>query len=105
MDVAVTVQPSGKGVPVMLESSEHATSSKIAQVVNDIAIRNGVKRRIGATEGLVDSGLNSIAMVDLMLAIEAAFDIAIPPPYLTAENFRSIASIEAVMSRLAVGSA
>jgi acyl carrier protein len=89
----------------MLDTSTAVSGSKIAQVVNDIAMRNGVKRPIGQTEGLVDSGLNSIAMVDLMLAIEAAFDIAIPPPYLTPENFRSIASIEAVMSRLSVGSA
>ena len=89
----------------VLDTRMHIVSGKIAEVVNDIAMRNGLKRPIGETEGLVDSGLNSIAMVDLMLAIEAAFDIAIPPPFLTPENFRSIASIEAVMSRLTVGSA
>ena len=35
-----------------------------------------------------------------MLAIEAAFDIAIPDEELTPENFRSIATIEALLERL-----
>lgn len=84
----------------MLNTPMPMVGTKVAQVVHDIALRNGIKSPISETAGLVDSGLNSIAMVDLMLAIEAAFDIAIPPSFLTPENFRSIATIEAVMSRL-----
>ena len=41
-----------------------------------------------------------MATVKLMLAIEAAFDIAIPDAELTPENFRSIAAIEALVERL-----
>ena len=41
-----------------------------------------------------------MATVKLMLAIEAAYDVAIPDPELTPENFRSIAAIEALLERL-----
>jgi acyl carrier protein len=49
---------------------------------------------------LPDVGLTSVASVKLMLAIEAAFDIAIPDEELTPENFRSIARIERLVVRL-----
>ena len=41
-----------------------------------------------------------MATVKLMLAIEAAYDVAIPDAELTPENFRSIAAIEALLERL-----
>ena len=41
-----------------------------------------------------------MATVKLMLAVEAAFDVAIPDAELTPENFRSIAAIEALLERL-----
>ncbi len=49
---------------------------------------------------LHDAGLTSMASVKLMLAIEAACDIAIPDDELTPENFRSIRTIEALVTRL-----
>lgn len=49
---------------------------------------------------LSSAGLTSVAAVKLMLAIEAAFDIAIPDADLTPENFRSIAAIESLVERL-----
>jgi acyl carrier protein len=52
---------------------------------------------------LQDAGLTSIATVKLMLAIEAAYDIAIPDDELTPENFRTIAAIEALVARLRGG--
>lgn len=49
---------------------------------------------------LPDAGLTSVSAVKLMLAIEAAFDLAIPDAELTPENFRSVASIERLVERL-----
>jgi len=49
---------------------------------------------------LHEAGLTSMATVKLMLAIEAAYNVAIPDADLTPENFRSIASIEALLERL-----
>ena len=44
--------------------------------------------------------MTSMAMVDLMLAIEAEFDKTIPQRELTPGNFQSIASLEALVARL-----
>ena len=49
---------------------------------------------------LSEIGLSSIDMVNLMLAVEAEFDIQIPQSELTVDNFRSIESMERLVDRL-----
>jgi acyl carrier protein len=49
---------------------------------------------------LQEAGLSSMATVRLMLAVEAVYDVAIPDTELTPENFRSIATIAALLERL-----
>lgn len=49
---------------------------------------------------LRDLGLSSIKMVNLMLAIEVEFGIAIPQSEITPQNFESIASIETLVKKL-----
>jgi len=58
---------------------------------------------IGPDKRLDDAGLTSLGMVDLMLAIEAEFDLTIPGSLLIPDNFRSIAAIEALVLRLLSG--
>jgi len=53
-----------------------------------------------ATASLPEAGLNSMAAVKLMLALEAEFDIAIPDADLTPENFATLESILALVTRL-----
>jgi acyl carrier protein len=48
---------------------------------------------------LSDLGISSLKMVNLMLAVEIEFDIAIPQSDITPENFHSLASIEALVVR------
>lgn len=80
---------------------EQATPREILiDLVATILKRNGVERPIDAQADLVNQGLTSVDMVHLMLAIEAAFDITIPQSGLTPENFRSIATIEAMLAKL-----
>jgi acyl carrier protein len=54
---------------------------------------------IPATTPLIDLGITSLKMVNLMLAIESEFDIMLPASDITPENFRSLASIEALVIR------
>lgn len=49
---------------------------------------------------LSDAGLNSMATVKLMLALEAEFNIAIPDEDLTPQNFGSLEAIVALVTRL-----
>jgi acyl carrier protein len=48
---------------------------------------------------LSDLGVSSLKMVNLMLAVELEFDIAIAQADITPENFHSLASIEALVAR------
>ncbi len=50
---------------------------------------------------LSELGLSSLKMVNLMLSVEMEFDIMIPQPDITPENFHSVASIAALVARLA----
>ncbi len=48
---------------------------------------------------LSDLGISSLKMVNLMLAVEVEFDIAIAQADITPENFHSLSSIEALVER------
>lgn len=49
---------------------------------------------------LSDLGVTSLKMVNLMLAVEVEFDIAIPQSEITPENFQSLGSIQGLVERM-----
>jgi acyl carrier protein len=49
---------------------------------------------------LSDLGVTSLKMVNLMLAVEVEFDIAIPQSDITPENFQSLGSIQSLVQRI-----
>ncbi|HLJ36870.1 MAG TPA: phosphopantetheine-binding protein [Steroidobacteraceae bacterium] len=49
---------------------------------------------------LSDLGMSSIKMVNLMLSVEVEFDVTIPQGDITPDNFRSVASVEALLLRI-----
>jgi acyl carrier protein len=48
---------------------------------------------------LSELGVSSLKMVNLMLAVELEFDIAIPQSDITPENFHSVAAIQSLVVR------
>jgi acyl carrier protein len=86
------------GHPVM--SDRVALDSKLGDLVREFALELPADFAVARAADLREAGLTSMATVRLMLAIEAAYDVAIPDPELTPENFRSIATIEALLERL-----
>jgi acyl carrier protein len=75
------------------------------------AIRARLLRLVGQILGKPDAspppearlselGMSSIKMVNLMLAVETEFDLTIPQSDITPENFRSVATVEALLARL-----
>ena len=58
-----------------------------------IAARHAIKPEFEKSDALVDVGLSSLDLVNLMVAVEAEFDIMIPPASLTPKNFYSIETI------------
>jgi acyl carrier protein len=57
-------------------------------------------RSLSAEARLSELGMSSIKMVNLMLAVETEFDLTIPQGDITPDNFRSVASVEALVARL-----
>ncbi len=50
---------------------------------------------------LVDVGLTSMDMVNLMLGVEAEFDFTIPQSHITPENFQSVKTLERMIGAAA----
>ena len=78
-----------------------ATNAKVAAIVNGLLAKRAVKGAVAASHNLQDAGLTSLDMVNLMLAIEAEFDIEIPGAMMKPENFRSIQAIDALVAAVA----
>jgi len=54
---------------------------------------------------LYEAGMTSHASVNVMLALEDAFDVEFPDRMLTRSVFESVASIESALNELGVGAA
>ena len=88
----------------MLEQRTALPRDRLLKLVSQILGKNSITRPVSIDDELTQTGLSSIDMVNLMLAVEAEFDIIIPDFEITPENFRSILSIEALIVRINPGS-
>ena len=68
--------------------------TKLLALVKSILAQNAIAADLDQATLLVDVGLTSMDMVNLMLAVEAEFDFTIPQSEITPENFQSVASLE-----------
>src|SRR5262245_51402567 len=73
------------------------STDRVAVLVREILERRSISRDILPDDDLREAGLNSLDMVNLMLAVEAEFDLKIPDADMTLGNFRTIAAIEALV--------
>jgi acyl carrier protein len=67
---------------------------RIVVLVQSILEQNAISVAVAPDAKLVDIGLTSMDMVNLMLGIEAEFDFMIPQDKITPENFQSVATLE-----------
>lgn len=51
---------------------------------------------------LSEVGMSSLKMMNLMLSVEVDFNVTIPQSEITPDNFRSVASVEALLLKLGV---
>jgi acyl carrier protein len=61
--------------------------------------------RIGDDDSLYEAGMTSHASVNVMLALEDAFDVEFPDEMLKRSVFESVASISAALAKLHVPTA
>jgi len=75
-----------------------SSADRITTIASKMLLKRGGAADPARDRNLREAGLTSLDMVNLMLAIEAEFDVEIPQSAMTSENFDTIAAIEALLS-------
>lgn len=79
----------------------HADAAAIRQILRDHGRLNREADTLSADDDLYQAGMTSHASVNVMLALEGAFDVEFPDHMLTRSVFRSIGSIQRALAELA----
>jgi len=77
-----------------MQSGNTDIQNRVIALVKSILAQNAILTEVGADSRLVDVGLNSVDMVNLMISVEAEFDFTIPQAEITPENFQSVETLE-----------
>ena len=72
--------------------------NRIIKLVKGILEQNALTADVASSTKLVDAGLTSMDMVNLMLGVEAEFDFTIPQTEITPENFQSVETLERMVA-------
>ena len=72
--------------------------TRIIKLVKGILAQNSLSAEVTPHAKLVDVGLTSMDMVNLMLGVEAEFDFTIPQSEITPENFQSVETLERMVA-------
>jgi acyl carrier protein len=84
----------------MSGDAQAVSTENVAAVVRRILEERSIQATVLPESDLRDVGLTSLDMVALVLSVEAEFDLTIPESQITPSNFRSIASINALVVSL-----
>jgi acyl carrier protein len=76
------------------------STDDVAGLVRRIFEERSIQAVLAPDSDLRDLGLTSLDMVALVLSVEAEFDLMIPESQITPANFRSIATINALVVSL-----
>jgi acyl carrier protein len=71
---------------------------RIIRLVRGILEQNLLATDVTPAARLVDIGLTSMDMVNLMLGVEAEFDFTIPQGEITPENFQSVDTLRRMVA-------
>ena len=72
--------------------------NRVINLVKGILAQNSLPTDVTPSAKLVDAGLTSMDMVNLMLGVEAEFDFTIPQSEITPENFQSVETLERMVA-------
>jgi len=82
-----------------MQSQNADVRTRITALVKVILEQNAISAEVTPEALLVDVGLTSVDMVNLMLGVEAEFDFAIPQDEITLENFQSVETLQRMVLR------
>ena len=89
-------RPAADGMLSML-ALKAEVQSRVLALVETILEQNSIAIKVHPETRLADAGLTSMDMVNLMLGVEAEFDVTIPQSEITPENFCSINALERML--------
>lgn len=78
---------------------------RVTALVASILAGNDIQRSFTPEEQFTDMGLTSVDMVNLMLGIEAEFDVTIPQEEIVPEHFTSVATAVKLVKKIMHGTA
>jgi len=84
----------------VLNSTVPTQRERVVALVQERLARRAITKPVAADDDLRESGISSLDMVNLMLAVEAEFGLTIPEADMTPANFRSIVAIDALVANL-----
>jgi len=87
----------------MLDRPSIGPQDRVSAVVHRMLADRSITRTVGSDDDLRQAGLSSLDMVNLVLTIEAEFDVRIPEADIIPTNFRSIALISKLVTNLLDG--
>jgi acyl carrier protein len=87
----------------MLDRLSIGPQDRVSAVVHRMLSDRSITGSVGSDDDLRQAGLSSLDMVNLVLTIEAEFDVRIPEGDITPANFRSIALISKLVMNLLDG--
>lgn len=84
----------------MLNRRSDSPGDRVAEVVKRLLTERSISRSVCSDDDLSEVGLTSLDMVNLMLSVEAEFDLEIPEVHIIPTNFRSISTISSLVTAL-----
>jgi acyl carrier protein len=83
---------------IEMQASTTDVRNRVMALVKAILEQNAITATTDPDTRLVDVGLTSMDMVNLMLGVEAEFDFTIPQSEITPENFQSVKTLELMIA-------
>ncbi|HVY14540.1 MAG TPA: phosphopantetheine-binding protein [Rhodopila sp.] len=77
-----------------------SSRERLRELVAEILSTQSQITSFSDDDTLVEIGITSVDMVTLLLAVESTFNVEVPQHEITAETFRSIATVDALLGRL-----
>jgi acyl carrier protein len=84
----------------MLNGCKDSPKERVVEVVHRLLAERSISRPVSSDDDLREVGLTSLDMVNVMLSVEAEFDLEIAEVDITPANFRSISTISSLVDTL-----
>jgi acyl carrier protein len=83
-----------------LDRRSNSLGDRVIEIVQRLLTERSISGPVRSDDDLRTIGLTSLDMVNLMLSVEAEFDLEIPEIDITPANFRSISTISILVTAL-----